>query len=129
SGICLRKTRGSVVKTANDMRVERAVSVTTLNRASSIGRAFEPIIDNAARLSRIAAGIQAEMARCNCAVVNAAIRKIHCKARESELPLRKSFRREPREITRPGWTRARDVAGDDLVLPFVAFVRLVIRLD
>ena len=91
---------GLVVVTGDDMRVERAMAVATLQCAAGVGRALQPVVNHAARLVGGALRIQPKVPGRGRAVVNAAVAQVNRKAGCGKLRLRETLARQPRQSSR-----------------------------
>ena len=120
---------GQIVVAADDVGVEIAVAIAALQRAAGIRRAFEAVIDDAAGECVRAAEPQAEMVGRNRAVINAAVRHVHDKARSVELRLREAFAGKPREVAGAARHVAGKISRHDLRLPLAEFLARKIGLD
>ena len=113
---------GQVIIAADDMGVERSMSIAATEGAARVGRAFEAIVNDTAAVVGLTVSIQAKVVgRCR-PVVNPAVRQVHGEARSLELRLREALALQPRQITRPARPVSRQIPGHNLVLPLIQFL-------
>ena len=91
-----------VVVSADDVRVDRAVAVASLQRAAGIGRPFQAGVSDSAGGVGVAPGVKTNMVRRGRAVVDAAVGHVHDKGGGAELFLGEARAGEPGEVAGAG---------------------------